>query len=289
MNVQIKTAKVITSCVIALVFLTSCSQRFALGFIDTFALWQINKLVTLTDTQETETRRAINEILGDIADDEAVFVQSLIRETRTRFHSRTLSETWLIAQGAEVTEVWQHFRIKHYDAIEFFLESLSSTQKERLLEALTERLQEDIEELSQQGEQERLVNRRVRFEETVERFIGRLTPTQRRLATRLTSSTPDLTPLWLEYRERWLQEFEKALSVESKAERQRAMSVLLTNPESLRSSELQEGLASSREQSVTILIDMESTLTDRQRRHFLREMNKWEEQLNDFIELYKSR
>ena len=74
-----------------------------------------------------------------------------------------------------------------------------------------------------------------------------------------------------------LQEFEKGvIGREQSGETACNEPSLLTNPESLRSSELQEGLASSREQSVTILIDMESTLTDRPKGdHFLREMNKW--------------
>ncbi|RTE87200.1 MULTISPECIES: DUF6279 family lipoprotein [Gammaproteobacteria] len=273
---------VVFSCLL----IASCSQRFAIPFLDTLILWKVESYVDLEPSQKDTVKQEIDNFLYHLATHDTAPLLEEIAHTRTAHSQNNIDREWMLQQSQRIELRLRHIRVVIFPTLNRILPTLSDEQVEALIASLQEELDEEKGEWQERGEQENIIERSDRFEEAAEKFIGPLTRSQQRIVRRLMATSPNFEEQWFRYQQDWIDAFESALIVRHSEDFSSQLEVLVTNPESLQPESLQALVDQSRAQGIATSMDIRTEMTERQTSFFNRQLTKWEEQLHHFVEVY---
>jgi hypothetical protein len=260
-----------------------CSSNFVYNRLDTLAGWYFESLVSLNDGQRTEMRAWLERTLAWHRSSEltryAAFlsdVSTTIAQPGTRQSYDTMRERF---QGL-IDDLVQ----KTAPEASRLLVHLSPKQVDELLESLAEKTRESTEENSEafaanewQPEQTKDIARQVK------RWTGSISPEQKRIiATHVDTLEPTFAD-WAESQQSWRSALREALLAKDEIEASGApprVLELLEDPDRQWTTAYSEKVARNRDRYQQMLLDLDATLTSRQRDHLRAELLKLSQQLS---------
>lgn len=265
---------------------TACTAQLGYRYADTFIEWQLADFVDLDDAQEEELSLIIDEMHLWHAQQELPKYQQLLQATRDKIAQSQLQRTDVSAIEDALWQFWGNVQVKAAEHIDT-LSTLSLAQREQLLAHLQERLDEDIEEEQEEAEYPVLaqVERVDRVEETLSEWIGKLNKDQQLLVRQWVATIPQ-NNYWLEYRQRWLNEFEQALI--PKPVNLDAVRQLVINPQRLRTEAHQESLAQRKMQRHEFMWAIYQSLSESQQEKLLAKLDEYLQLLDELVTEYKT-
>lgn len=266
--------------VLLLGLLTGCMAKFSYGFADWVIEWMITDYVSLDKPQKKQLKKTIDKQLAWHKETQLPRYRDWLIEFRVQAETG-LNRQWLIAWSEQLTVFWQDLALQVNPDTVAFLRSLSDSQVDELIANLDESQLDLAEEYMDPDENKRLAERAERTEDFTSELLGKLNQQQKGLIAQWNANSGDSTKLWLENRERWTRRFELALQDRSSDQFDDEITLLFVYQEQLWSEQYQQSIDRNFNSGINLVLAIEPTVTDKQRKKLYKFLDKWIAVLDD--------
>ncbi|RUO60286.1 DUF6279 family lipoprotein [Pseudidiomarina insulisalsae] len=268
--------------------LSACSTQFGYRLADTFLEWQLGKYVEVSGQLERDIDASIDELHLWHARSELPRYRDLLDELLTDLDRGDISETTILSYSEHVYDLWRRIRYQVEPYAQVYLPRLSIAQRQQLIDNLAQRLEEEREEAQQLSAEERFEQSYERMIERAEEWLGRVHADQRRILRRWVTETEQSDRLWLTYQESWLEAFQEALADPADKSFSDQIQLLMTEPELLRSAELQAQIVRNRQLGIAALNQLYKSLSEPQKLRLKSKLRDYRATLTELIEHYRT-
>lgn len=263
--------------VVLLTVLAGCSQSFVYNFLPRLILWEIDDYVTLTGDQSDRLLDALEEALSVHRSEHIPFYIREMNEIEQTIRSDSVSpqtvEEWYGTIASYRREALAWIAPLGVDQIQ----ELSLAQRTELVTNLREQLQDRRDSRAPETEQEkreRWLQARI---ESTENIVGPLTAEQREILARSVANQLDNGAYWIDYRQRWLSEFDRALQASDWDYAEE----LMYAPEQLYSEEYATRIEANRQSAYVTISELINSLSAEQRGQLFDQWAQWRSLLED--------
>lgn len=245
--------------------LGGCGLGLVYPRLDTLGTWYVEGLVSLDDTQSTELERMLAARLDWHRDSELVRYATFLRGMSDSVQRRTDAGTWRdAARQAEV--FWRDLGAGLAPVAVALGPTLTDEQVDELLRSLAEQDDEEWEEYADRTPEQRIERRQKSWRRGIERYTGRLDASQRALVDARAAASSSAIPEWREYRRAWREELAAALRVRGDAAQfDPRITRLFAHPDDWWTPGYRAALERRRGELIDLLVELDATLTPRQR------------------------
>ncbi|MBU2916485.1 hypothetical protein KO505_00750 [Psychrosphaera sp. F3M07] len=194
--------------IIFTLFLTGCSAKLVYNYADWLIFWKIGDYVELNSEQKKVLENKVEELQNWHRTEELPYYSALLKQLRNIVENRDEKE--LAALFLQGPMIWQRSITKLSPEIIEFLTLLSTSQKQELITNIGSIQQETNEKWLKEiedGNQQRIED----AEQRIEDYVGKLTKKQKETLVIYEQQRPNIIPLRIEGRKRWLTLFSKAI------------------------------------------------------------------------------
>jgi hypothetical protein len=269
--------------VLLCLLVSGCSARFIYNRLDTAATWYFQSLVSLNDAQRSELRAWLERTLAWHRESElqryAAFVQDVSSAVRQPASPTTYASIRERFQGLLDTLIQ-----KTAPEASQLLLRLSPEQVDELLANLEKRTRKSTAESAEavangtwQTKQTKNIVRQVK------RWTGSITPEQTRIIAAAVSELEPTYEDWAESQEAWRAALRQALaSARTEADDEPAQRVLevLRDTNRYWTANYTAKVARNGERYERLILELDATLSPKQREHLRRELNQLADTLN---------
>ena len=245
--------------------LGGCGIGLVYPRLDTLGTWYVEGLVSLDDTQSTELERMLEARLDWHRDSELVRYATFLRGMSDSVQRRTDAGTW--REAARQAEVfWRDLGAGLAPVAVALGPTLTDEQVDELLRSLAEQDDEEWEEYADRTPQQRIERRQKSWRRGIERYTGRLDASQRALVDARAAASGSAIPEWLEYRRAWRDELAATLRVRGDAAQfEPRITRLFAHPDDWWTPGYRAALERRRGDLIDLLVELDATLSARQR------------------------
>ncbi len=177
-----------------------------------------------------------------------------------------------------IDESWLELRRGALPSALVLIEQLDPIQQQRLLNRLQQQLDKQWRQYHKRTAVEQAEHRYQIYLKRLQRWSGRLHNSQQQQLKRLVGELVDTRPLWLAYRQRWIDRLQQALALQAKPQHdiqrfRSAIETLVVASNTLQGDSLQRAMASNRQQWVRFTSRFINGLSAQQRDHFITELD----------------
>ncbi|WP_144206972.1 DUF6279 family lipoprotein [Shewanella donghaensis] len=254
--------------IILVIFLAGCSTKFSYFFLDWAIEWRVEEYVTLDTKQQAQFDELLDKFLIWHQQEELLRYSAQLQALSTSVNQQTLTtEIW----QQQVTGAKAHwFRIFDFVLPDLLpiLTSLSDQQVKEFIKQLNTDNTELNSKYAGKTQLQLLEDANERMVDRTDDWLGNVTSEQRQLIKLFNAQRLATLDMWLEYRLEWLRQFESALSQRSDHQLfEQRMRLLMTQPDELKSEIYQENANENTRLFGQLMIDINNSLSDKQRRH----------------------
>lgn len=245
--------------------LGGCGIGLVYPRLDTLGTWYVEGLVSLDDTQSTELERMLEARLDWHRDSELVRYATFLRGMSDSVQRRTDAGTW--REAARQAEVfWRDLGAGLAPVAVALGPTLTDEQVDELLRSLAEQDDEEWEEYADRTPEQRIERRQKSWRRGIERYTGRLDASQRALVDARAAASGSAIPEWLEYRRAWREELAATLRVRGDAAQfEPRITRLFAHPDDWWTPGYRAALERRRGDLIDLLVELDATLSSRQR------------------------
>lgn len=263
-----------------LLTLTACTARLSYTFADWIIEWMITDYVSLEKAQKQQLKKTIDKHLAWHKQTQVAAYRDWLIEFREQAESG-LNRQWLTDWSGQLTVFWQDLALEVTPDSISFLQSFSDQQVAEMIAKIDKSQQELIEEYLDPDVEKRSAERAERTEDFVRRLLGKLTRQQRDQIAQWNLESGDSTALWLANREQWTRRFEQAMYNRKGEQFDDEITLLFAYQEQLWTEQYRLSIEENFERGLSLVLAIEPTVTDKQRKKLNKVLGKWIKVLDD--------
>ncbi|CAI89406.1 DUF6279 family lipoprotein [Pseudoalteromonas translucida] len=285
MLIKINTKKIIHAMVvISFVLLASCSTSFAYNNLPWLSSFWVDDYIDLNSSQAKQLKIIIKQTRNWHRQVELPkYKQDLIKLQKTFNSEFNISD---LTQQVTVAKLhWSNLLIQVKAPLIELAKTLSTKQQQELVTNIQANLADELkqyqEQTTQQLSEERLKEQLSYYKD----WLGKLTKQQTQLITVANEQYINTFVLWQCYKQNRLNALQQAFSYELRNVEQfeQQMSIIITDREYFISEELAAKNQANLMAHVNLLVSLNSTLSDKQRRHVNKHFAELIETVDDLI------
>lgn len=273
-------------CVLLLaVSATGCAKLFY-NRLDTLAAFYVGNLVSLDDRQSADLRTWLGQTLEWHRQSELGRYASFLRELSSQVAQPSGRDTYLRA-FERIEGFIQDFSAKTTPQATHLLLELSPAQVEELLANLEEKSKERAADRREAIEDGTWRAKQIKnTQRQLKRWTGAITEEQKLLVRETVQHVQPTTPEWLESQRQWRTALKAALgdAFSNRDTAEKRILQLLREPDTQWTAQYKTKEASNREQFLSLLTALDTSLTAAQREHMQRELTNLAERLEELTE-----
>jgi truncated hemoglobin YjbI len=267
---------------ILLLSLNACSTKVSYFFLDWAIEWEVEEYVSLDRSQQKQFDAIVKKFLVWHREVELPKYSAQLQELLQLLQQDQLTTELWVSQVEQAKAHW--FRIFHFLLPELvpMMASLSDEQVTEIIAQLKKEEQELSDEYAGKSQAELIAKSDKSLIEQADDWLGSVTDEQKSLIHQNNSQRLATLDMWLEYRHEWLRVFEQALSRRDNSHLlTQNMIMLMTQPDNLKSEIHKQKLLKNTENFGALLINLNHTLQDKQRKKFNKKLNVLIDDLNE--------
>jgi hypothetical protein len=267
---------------ILLFSLNACSTKVSYFFLDWAIEWEVEEYVNLDKSQQKQFDALVKKFLVWHREVELPKYSAQLQELLQLLQQDKLTPELWVSQVDQAKAHW--FRIFHFLLPELvpMMASLSDEQVTDIIAQLKKEEQELSDEYAGKSQAELIEKSDKSLIEQADDWLGSVTDEQKALIHQNNSQRLATLDMWLEYRHEWLRLFEQALSRRDNSHLlTQNMIILMTQPDNLKSEIHKQKLLKNTENFGALLINLNHTLQDKQRKKFNKKLNVLIDDLNE--------
>ena len=265
----------------ALLLVSGCTTGFVYNRLDRVAYWYFSRQVTLSDAQSSDLKTELTQLLQWHRRSELPRYSALLEEL-ARDAARPLGRRRIDAIRLEVEELWRDVLRQVAPRAAGWLADLTDEQIDELLANLAQD-DEELREKYCEPDERTLARRRERsLASAIEEWTGRLTREQRSLVRAAVADLDATGCEWVANQKIFRQELRRLLVTRTRdREFSDALTQLLLTPEERWTDTYRERFVANRERVITLLAEIDVTLSPRQRARLVRRFDRLAQDLRD--------
>jgi hypothetical protein len=263
--------RVVAACCLAL-WLAGCGVSLLYPRLDSIVGFYFEDLVRLDDAQSELLSRTLSANLEWHRRSELGRYAGFLRGLAGSVETGVDAAEWREATR-QTEEYWRDIFEQAAPGYIAIAATLTDTQVAELLQNLEARDEKTWREFAERTPDERRARREKSIVRALERFTGKLTPSQRTMIREYAARGRPFMAEWRENRRAWREALAEALADRRSGERFAArMTQLIARPDDLWTPQYRAALDASRSALVDLLADLDGTLSETQRRAASREL-----------------
>ena len=264
------------------VFLVGCSTKFSYFFLDWAIEWRVEEYVTFDKQQQKQFDVLLDKFLIWHQKDELLRYSQQLKTLSNAIETQTVTpELW----QQQVTDAKAHwFRIFDFVLPDLLpiLASLSDEQVKEMIGQLTQDNKDLNKKYAGKTQLQLLEDSNEKVLDNIDDWLGSVSPEQETLVKKYNKQRIATLDMWLEYRLEWLRQFQQAIEMRSDTELlEKRMRLLMTSPDELKSAIYQQHVDQNSRLFGQLVIDINSSLSPKQRQHFTNMMDELIVDLSD--------
>ena len=274
--------------VILSLLLASCSSKFAYNNLDWWVYWYLDDYIELNDRQEEQFDDYLNNWLSWHKRSELTRYKAHLEQVKQQVVEDKLNYETLLKHLESAKSHWERVRDEVSPELAVMAKELSDEQVVTLFAALEKDNKEEEEERQEaleKSEAERLKDRIERIQETIRERIGDLSKEQKQIVSTYAQQFISTGDAWITYR-RNIQNAARKLFVSRKQNErfEQELVVLMQNPDNYKSDVYKQSSAHNMTVTATLLAEIFSTLSEKQRQTLIENVDELIETVDNFMD-----
>ncbi|WP_370137007.1 DUF6279 family lipoprotein [Alteromonas sp.] len=274
--------------VVFIIFLTSCSSKLAYNNLDWWVYWYMDDYIELKDEQEEKFDAHLQNWLSWHKKSELTRYKAQLEDIRKQIQNDTLNSSIVYNNLELARSHWERVRDEVSPELAAIAKTLDDEQVVTLFAALEKDNKEEEEERQEaleKSEAQRLKDRIERIEDTISERIGRLSGEQKQIVSTYAQQFISTGDAWLEYR-RNIQNAARKLFVTRRQNEQfeEELVALMQNPDDYKSEVYKQSSAHNMTVTDTLLAEIISTLSEKQRKTLVENVDELIETVDNFMD-----
>jgi hypothetical protein len=252
--------------------ITGCAASLLYPRLDSVVAYYIEDLVTLDAAQSKQLERTLAANLDWHRESELRKYADFLRGLAGSVEDRVDRETWQLA-SRQTEAYWRDIFAQAAPGYIAVAATLTDRQVAELIGNLEEKDEETWSEFAERTPEERRARREKSITKTLQRFTGPLTPAQRELIEEYAARARPFMAEWRENRRIWRDALAATLADRRSGEPfATRMTQLIARPDDLWTPQYRMAVDASRAALIDLLVDLDATLTAKQRSAARREL-----------------
>ena len=270
----------------ALLFLSSCSSKFAYNNIDWWVYWYLDDYIELNSEQEAQFDDYLNNWLQWHKSSELARYKVQLEQIKQQVINNELDYTQVTTHFEHAKAHWARVRNEVSPELVKMAKNLSDEQIVTLFAALEKENKEEEEELAaieEDSAEKRMEKRIERMEENVSARIGKLSKEQKQIIATYADQFVPTMEEWISYR-RNIQNAARRLFVARRvdSEFENTLLTLMNKPETYRSKAFNEASEHNTKTMATMIAEVASTLSTEQKETLIENIDEFIETIENF-------
>ena len=270
----------------ALLFLSSCSSKFAYDNIDWWVYWYLDDYIELNSEQEAQFDDYLDSWLQWHKTSELVRYKAQLEQMKQQVTNDELNYTQVTTHFEQAKAHWARVRNEVSPELIKMAKNLSDEQVVTLFAALEKENKEEEEELAsikEDSAEVRNEKRIERMEENVSARIGKLSNEQKQIIATYADQFVPTMEEWIAYR-RNIQNAARRLFVARRVDPdfENKLLALMNKPETYRSKVFNEASEHNTKTMATMIAEVASTLSTKQKETLIENIDEFIETIENF-------
>lgn len=260
--------------------LGACTVKASYRFLDWIIAWQLDDYVSLTREQQQLFDRELAEILSWHKTTQLPLYRNWLLEGKAQFQQpleMASFQAWL-EQGSGF---WFQLMERITPGSARLLSELSDEQVEHFVGELQEGLEDDLDDYADELDDGNVEEQVHKTQKQFVTWLGGLTPAQNQWVQDWVEQRVDTQPFWFANRKEWLKDFSQLLQRRKQDTFEKDLSELFIHTEARRSKEYQLALEENTRSALVLIINLQASLNERQKRHLNKELDYWAQLLEE--------
>lgn len=254
--------------------LVGCTAKTSYRFLDWVVAWSVDDYINWDRGQQVEFDSVLQQQLSWHQGTQLPRYSALLRRIRQDLE-QPLNEDQLQQHLQQLGVLWQDVMLNLAPDAATLLAQISDEQAVELIENMDKKIAKAEQEYRESSSEE-LAERRIEgVEKTAKRFIGGLEKDQRELLAQWEQKLENSWPQWIASRKKWAGQLDVALQARRKVAFRERIEVLYVQPQTLWSEEYRRLSEVNTEVGIELVIALQGSLTDKQRRRLNKEIDYW--------------
>ena len=274
--------------VVFIIFLTSCSSKLAYNNLDWWVYWYMDDYIELKGEQEEKFDAHLQNWLSWHKKSELTRYKAQLEDIRKQIQNDTLNSSIVYNNLELARSHWERVRDEVSPELAAIAKTLDDEQVVTLFAALEKDNKEEEEERQEaleKSEAERLKDRIERIQETISERIGDLSKEQKQIVSTYAQQFISTGDAWIKYR-RNIQNAARKLFVSRKQNErfEQELVSLMQNPDNYKSDVYKQSSAHNMTVTATLLAEIFSTLSEKQRQTLIENVDELIETVDNFMD-----
>ena len=274
--------------VVFIIFLTSCSSKLAYNNLDWWVYWYMDDYIELKDEQEEKFDAHLQNWLSWHKKSELTRYKAQLEDIKKQIQNDTLNSSIVYNNLELARSHWERVRDEVSPELAAIAKTLDDEQVVTLFAALEKDNKEEEEERQEaleKSEAQRLKDRIERIQETISERIGDLSKEQKQIVSTYAQQFISTGDAWIKYR-RNIQNAARKLFVSRKQNErfEQELVSLMQNPDNYKSDVYKQSSAHNMTVTATLLAEIFSTLSEKQRQTLIENVDELIETVDNFMD-----
>jgi hypothetical protein len=276
-----KTVRALVAVLAISLFVSGCTIKLAYNFLDWGLYWELEDYVKFNRDQRSLVKDEITQLVDWHRSDElpkyADQLEKLADGLKNGLTIKQLDQTY-----NALSDGWQRIVIETLPAAADILSDLTDQQISDFFEILIEEEEDDANEIKRDTQEQLAIEREEYVSEKITDLVGKLNDEQKALIAQWALKIEPIAQLSLDHAIQWRSKMQATMAErQNKQQLEETLLVLFANPDQLWSDEYRGVIEKNQHLVMTLLFDINQTLTDKQRGKIIRKLNSFVEDLRD--------
>jgi hypothetical protein len=276
-----KTVRALVAVLAISLFVSGCTIKLAYNFLDWGLYWELEDYVKFNRDQRSLVKDEITQLVDWHRSDElpkyADQLEKLADGLQNGLTIKQLDQTY-----NALSDGWQRIVIETLPAAADILSDLTDQQISDFFEILIEEEEDDVTDIKRDTQEQLAIEREEYVSEKITDLVGKLNDEQKALIAQWALKIEPIAQLSLDHAIQWRSKMQATMAERQNKQRlEETLLVLFANPDQLWSDEYRGVIEKNQHLVMTLLFDINQTLTDKQRRKLIRKLNSFVEDLRD--------
>jgi hypothetical protein len=276
-----KTVRALVAVLAISLFVSGCTIKFAYNFLDWGLYWELEDYVKFNRDQRSLVKDEITQLVDWHRSDElpkyADQLEKLADGLKNGLTIKQLDQTY-----NALSDGWQRIVIETLPAAADILSDLTDQQISDFFEILIEEEKDDANDIKRDTQEQLAIEREEYVSEKITDLVGKLNDEQKALIAQWALKIEPIAQLSLDHAIQWRSKMQATMAErQNKQQLEETLLVLFANPDQLWSDEYRGVIEKNQHLVMTLLFDINQTLTDKQRGKLIRKLNSFVEDLRD--------
>ncbi|OHU86685.1 MULTISPECIES: DUF6279 family lipoprotein [Pseudoalteromonas] len=266
---------------LTVVVLAGCSTKFVYRNADWLTYWYLDDYISLDSEQEARFDERLLDWLQWHKSQELGKYVAQLNDLKSDIQTGNITEQSIEAHQNRMLSHWHRIRDKLTPDLAQMANMLSQEQVDELFDELAESQSKNAKKREKRTEEQRKKRWVEGNKDNLDQWLGKLTDEQEQLVEDLYGKKQHTADLWHQYRTEYHQQLKAVFEQPDRGENfTHTLLALLNNPEQFRSEQLNARNEHNQALDRMFLVKIYKSLTDKQRKHLLRELDDLAEDLS---------